>query len=216
MASIRDRAQRLKSALLVWAALLALNGVFGLAYVAFEFEDLWIELGVSLLGLALVIPFGFHDVSLRQWLQKPKKAMTWAFVPVVWLSFAVGMALYFWVLGFLGAEEINMAELYAESNQGWLLPVILVILLPPLTEEWFFRGVLQTRLAAVMGQREALVVQAALFSVLHMLPLIFLSHFLMGIALGWLRNRSGSLWPSILVHTLWNAWVMGEGWLEMT
>ena len=80
-------------------------------------------------------------------------------------------------------------------------------------EELAFRGVIQSRLERVMNRRDALIVQAAMFSALHMMPLVFVSHFVMGVGFGWLRNRTGSLWPGVLLHMAWNAWVLTEEWI---
>lgn len=55
---------------------------------------------------------------------------------------------------------------------------------------------------------EALIVQAVLFSAAHLSPVILATHFAMGLAFGWLRRRTGSLLPSILLHGAWNAWVI--------
>lgn len=49
-----------------------------------------------------------------------------------------------------------------------------------------------------------------MFSILHLSPIIFPSHFLMGLALGFLRMRSKSLYPGMLLHGGWNAWVVSQ------
>jgi membrane protease YdiL (CAAX protease family) len=67
---------------------------------------------------------------------------------------------------------------------------------------------IQTRLAGVLTQTEAWIVQAALFSVLHLSPLIFVTHFGMGLMLGWLRDWSKSIYPGMLLHAAWNAVVV--------
>jgi membrane protease YdiL (CAAX protease family) len=61
-----------------------------------------------------------------------------------------------------------------------------------------------SRLEKVGSVREALIIQAAMFSVLHMFPAIFISHFIIGIILGAVRLRSGSLYPGMLIHAVWN------------
>jgi membrane protease YdiL (CAAX protease family) len=51
-------------------------------------------------------------------------------------------------------------------------------------------------------------VQAALVSALHLSPVILVTHFAMGLAFGWVRRLSGSLFPGIMLHGAWNAWVV--------
>ena len=78
----------------------------------------------------------------------------------------------------------------------------------PLTEELLFRGLIQPKLEQILRPTDALIVQAVLFSAAHLSPTILGTHFVMGLAFGWLRRRSGSLLPSIALHAAWNAWVI--------
>jgi len=79
-----------------------------------------------------------------------------------------------------------------------------VCVLPAVFEELLFRGYVQHRLRS-LGVRQAIGLQAVLFSLYHMdlygLPIYFLS----GLALGWLRWASGALWVGIVFHALNNA-----------
>ena len=85
---------------------------------------------------------------------------------------------------------------------------MLISLLPGIVEEVGFRGIIQSLLARITGAREAWLIQAALFSILHLSPLMFPDHFLMGLCLGYLRSRSRSLYPGIALHASWNALVL--------
>ena len=84
------------------------------------------------------------------------------------------------------------------------------MVVPAIFEEVIFRGVIWAKLERVGKSGEVLVIQAALFSVLHMLPTIFISHFVLGLALGWLRRKTGSLVPGIFAHAALNATVLVE------
>lgn len=59
--------------------------------------------------------------------------------------------------------------------------------MPAVIEEIAFRGFIQSALERFVGAREAPFIQAALFSVLHLLPLMFIRHFLMGLCFGLMR-----------------------------
>ena len=87
-----------------------------------------------------------------------------------------------------------------------------VAVLPGVFEEIVFRGYVMARLEELLSPRETLVVQAALFSVLHLGVAIFPSHFGIGILLGLVRRRTGSLYPGMAVHVSWNALVV---WSEL-
>jgi membrane protease YdiL (CAAX protease family) len=86
--------------------------------------------------------------------------------------------------------------------------LLLVSVVPAIIEELAFRGVIQSSLEKVFDARDAWIIQAALFSVLHLLPINFPSHFLMGLCFGYARNRTRSLYPGMLMHASWNAFVV--------
>lgn len=86
----------------------------------------------------------------------------------------------------------------------WQL-LLLYSVAPALFEEIAFRGIIFNRLRLVLGDREGWLVQAAFFSVIHLSPVIFPTHFAMGLIFGWLRMRTGSLLPGMLLHAAWNA-----------
>lgn len=89
---------------------------------------------------------------------------------------------------------------------------------PPLVEELAFRGCILDRLQRIMANRDANLLHAAMFSTLHCNPVILPSHFVIGLVLGWLRLRSGSL-PGIVLHAVWYASIATEelvrvGWVQ--
>ncbi len=79
-----------------------------------------------------------------------------------------------------------------------------VIVGAPLAEELVFRGCLLPMLAERMRLGSALVIQAALFSLIHGDPIGFLPRFMLGVAFGLLWIYSGSLWAGIFAHALNN------------
>ena len=86
-----------------------------------------------------------------------------------------------------------------------LLPAVSIVLMGPLAEELIFRGVIQTRLARAMPAWIAVVLQAVLFGVTHGTPIQMAYAFLIGLALGFLRSRTGSILPGFAAHAAFNA-----------
>lgn len=86
-----------------------------------------------------------------------------------------------------------------------LLPAVSIVLMGPLAEELMFRGVIQTRLARAMPAWIAVVLQAVLFGVTHGTPIQMAYGFLIGLALGFLRSRTGSILPGFAAHAAFNA-----------
>ncbi len=104
------------------------------------------------------------------------------------------------VADLFGLPEVAYAQPYLEAGWGWWLPVLLVCLQPAVVEELAFRGVMTSSLEPVLGPRETLFVVALLFAIIHLNPLAFVHLFITGLALGVLRNFSGSLYPCMLLH----------------
>jgi membrane protease YdiL (CAAX protease family) len=87
-----------------------------------------------------------------------------------------------------------------------LLVVGGAVLVAPLVEEVVFRGFFQGQLEE--GFRDvtrAVLFSALLFTVLHFNPWWSLQIYLLGMVLGYLAWRTGSIWPSFVVHALNNS-----------
>jgi ABC-2 type transport system permease protein/sodium transport system permease protein len=107
----------------------------------------------------------------------------------------------------LAAEAGRMVELLRPLG----LPVVLATLavVPAVVEELFFRGYLYNGLRAAGGTRVAVAASAVLFGVLHVLAGTpswerLLTTTLLGLLLGWVRARSGSVFPGIVLHACHN------------
>lgn len=106
----------------------------------------------------------------------------------------------------------NVEEILAgwKSVPTWLIVLTLGVV-PGICEECFFRGYLFNGLRDHFKAFGAIVVTAVAFGLFHVVlaggaaPERLLPSTLMGILLGWLRWRTGSLVPSIILHVLHNS-----------
>ncbi len=91
---------------------------------------------------------------------------------------------------------------------------LLGITLAPLSEEIIIRGFVFKVLSDVGGPGIAVVLSAAIFAALH-IPQLWGSWagialiFLVGYVLSFIRRRSNSVIPSVIVHTSYNAMIFG-------
>lgn len=86
-----------------------------------------------------------------------------------------------------------------------LLVILGAVLLAPLVEEIVFRGFFQGQLER--GYRDptkAILFSSLLFTILHFNPWWSLQIYLLGMVLGYLAWRTGSIWPSFVIHALNN------------
>ena len=95
------------------------------------------------------------------------------------------------------------------QQHPWWVSWTLMALVPPVAEELLFRGWL---LSALSGERPtrgrlaaAVVVQAALFAVAHILPERMPATFSLGLVAGCLRVATGSLLPAVVLHSVHNS-----------
>lgn len=104
-----------------------------------------------------------------------------------------------------GVED-RFAEVYRESSSPRrALIALLLIVAGPALEEIFFRGALFRPLLKAHPVEAVIGVTAMLFALAHLEWQMFLPIGLVGLALALLRQRSGSLVPSFLLHGSFNA-----------
>lgn len=121
----------------------------------------------------------------------------------VWVVVA-GLAIL-WVRILIRAYDLGdgFDSILTELGLGWSL--LLVAVFPAIFEELAFRGMVQGRLMAILGHREGLLATATAFALAHGASFGLPFHFFLGWYLGSLRDRSGSLFPGMLLHFLYNA-----------
>lgn len=139
--------------------------------------------------------FGFRSAPVPQFLTAAVAAG--AAVAAAWLWLLALRALF---------PELALDETAAMTRRLGVATMLFVVAFgPAVLEEVVFRGLLQGRLMALLGARVGLVVTAATFAICHAQPAVLPIHFGLGLALGWLRERSGSLLPGMLMHFGYNA-----------
>ena len=85
-----------------------------------------------------------------------------------------------------------------------LLLVLYAVLLGPIEEEITFRGVILASAERSLPFWAANLFQALLFGIFHLNPIQGFYAFFVGIFLGYVRKRGGSVWVSSLLHILYN------------
>lgn len=135
--------------------------------------------------------------------------------------------LYFWIIAGvalslaiqLGSsflpipKSLPIDEFFKTTHAAWVL-AIFGVLVAPLFEELFFRGFLYPALLRRIGFFAALVLNSLLFAFTHegqlahaWAPLLVL--FIVGIVLTLVREGTGSVARSFLVHAGYNAFLFG-------
>ncbi|WP_233841351.1 CPBP family intramembrane glutamic endopeptidase [Dyella sp. 2HG41-7] len=108
----------------------------------------------------------------------------------------------------------NVEELSRHASSQLRLPLALVaVTIGPMIEELMFRGVLLSALMRRLSMWASIAICALLFSAVHLGGLNFQWYALPNLTLlaallCWLRLKSGSLWPAILAHGMYNLFAL--------
>jgi ABC-2 type transport system permease protein/sodium transport system permease protein len=196
-------------------------GLVGLATVA-----LFAGFPLAAVFLGRVRPVTGFQLAPGRWLAYPAAVLLglslWAFV----LEIQLGLR---WLgLTVLGSEqEKQFAEVLASWRQ--LSPFLVVLVLggiTPVCEELFFRGYLFSALRAQVGPKAAILGSALLFGLFHVVFAFdrLVPSTLLGLVLGWVCWRTGSVFPGMVLHACHNSFlvmvsyyeaeIVGQGWFE--
>jgi membrane protease YdiL (CAAX protease family) len=104
------------------------------------------------------------------------------------------------------AELENMRNLLdAPALHQKIALVVAVGLFGPFIEEIFFRGGLMRNLRRAHPSGLTLLGTSLLFAAAHLDPRFFFPVFLGGLAMGYVRILSGSIWPAFVLHAAFNS-----------
>jgi membrane protease YdiL (CAAX protease family) len=93
-----------------------------------------------------------------------------------------------------------LAEDTFDTLLGSPVGYVTIGLLAPLTEELVMRGAILRSLLKDMRPWLAIVLSALLFALVHMNPVQMPHAFLIGLLLGWMYWRTGSILPGVAYH----------------
>ena len=123
---------------------------------------------------------------------------------LAWLGAAVVTFAVVLFLERVGLEpDAGVAERAIGLLEPWLV-VVAVVILAPIAEEVFFRGIAFNAWLRERGRRFAYIGSAALFSVIHASLVSMLPIFLLGLAFAWAYQRTRSLVAPIAMHATFN------------
>jgi membrane protease YdiL (CAAX protease family) len=98
-----------------------------------------------------------------------------------------------------------LARVFDQLSDGPpLVSLFTLALVAPLTEETLFRGLILKSFARRYGNWPGVVLSSALFALFHLNIWQALTAFLAGLYLGWVFLSARSLFPSMVVHGLFN------------
>lgn len=113
-----------------------------------------------------------------------------------------------WVLSFFldaGEEQGLLPESWDPARaDAFLANAVVIVLVAPLVEETTYRGLGFAAAGARFGPTAAVLVTGAAFGLSHGLLMALPVLTLFGVLLGWLRAKTESLYPPIVLHGVFN------------
>lgn len=109
-----------------------------------------------------------------------------------------------WMTDFFSSEETMKVLTGLLGTTGG---AFVIVILQPLAEEIVFRGAILRTLLRWKPEHRWLMItlSALLFALAHMNPMQFIHPFLIGLLLGWMYERTGSIIPGVAYHWINNA-----------
>jgi len=193
--------------IVAWLFGLLLATSFASGVVGHQYHSPWVIVIASLIEMLLVLGFAITrraDIGPLFALPRCDRRSALLLLSLA-VAFIALMSAYFEFLKQLGVPMLRATDEFRLAGLPISIILLLVSVMPGIIEEIGFRGVIQSVMERTVDAREAWLIQAALFSVLHLLPIAFPSHFVMGLVFGYLRLRTRSLYPGMLLHATWNA-----------
>jgi CAAX protease family protein len=121
------------------------------------------------------------------------------------LSYGAFFLVYFIFYLLAGRAPVSAESERLQDMGGYLvIAIVVMVILAPIFEELFFRGLFYPALRRRVGPRSAIVLNGAIFGVIHFQPLSMLSLILVGIVLAYLYEKTDSLAAPIIAHSLYN------------
>ena len=153
----------------------------------------------------------YDTYTLRHLFQMPHRGSFSLTSRALFLDFIVGWLILIAVVGVETFEGIacSPAALTELNNIDLdyltLFTLLLYVsILTPIVEEVVFRGFVLDVASERYSDWFAIFISALLFALVHLETISVINAFIGGLIYGYVRIRTGSLWPSIILHFLWN------------
>ena len=105
--------------------------------------------------------------------------------------------------------RLSLDGFFSEGYFSLVATILCIAVFIPILEELMFRGFVLDLAGEAYGKWASIFISAIFFALIHPLYILtVLNAFWAGLVYGYLRIRTNSLWPSIILHSLWNAHIV--------
>ncbi|HEX4124217.1 MAG TPA: type II CAAX endopeptidase family protein [Tepidisphaeraceae bacterium] len=100
----------------------------------------------------------------------------------------------------LSIPTLDLGAVFSQFGYGLLGIVLMTCAFPAIFEELAFRGIIVPVLQRALTKWETIFASAAMFMILHLSVFSFPHLLCLGMALAYVRIRTRSIWPCVLMH----------------
>lgn len=184
-------------------------------------DSLSIHLSISLaylIGIPLTILFmdldkQLPDLTGKFAIQSGKQAIVLllaipAIITIVDFILVIGYGLVYEFA--FGVPEVN-TDIGVDWDSGPFalgLAIASTVIIAPIAEELMFRGYLMDSIRKMHGDWIAIAISSLIFGLIHIEPYTVGMAAIGGLIYGYVRIKTGSLWPSIIGHMMWNGFAL--------
>lgn len=174
--------------------------------LSFDKNLILLEIIVSILDAVLILAVFFRFRSaLRSVLSLPR--WHWWGVAVLAAAFLIVISAGYFklIVEYLNVPYFGVRiDDYQNYGLNWWAIIALTCLQPGIFEEVAFRGLIFEGLSLHLSFRESWLLSTFMFALLHLSLWSIPTIFLIGSTLVWLRWKSGSIFPGMLLHASYN------------
>ena len=186
-------------------------------YVIVWFTFQWL---LQILIILIILYFEDKFSYIRVLFTAPSFKQSAILIPIITIINFILVMIYLFLYSSISAPptDLGLDEIGA-STSGIVVLFIALAITAPLLEEILFRGYILDKIRNLYSDNTAIIGTGILFGLMHwqiFAPFSFAqvgSATIAGFLYAWLRIKTGSIWPSIICHSLWNSTVFFIGFI---
>jgi len=204
------------SAWIVWFSIISmLMALFGILLIISAItENVELSLAIFMFVSGIIVCLVLKDtVSSGQFdklLTFSNTSETWRLIGIVLaLDLFVIMPIHIVVttLVFPDATQQEVITMFDEASDSKVFLLAFTIsILTPFAEEFLFRGFILGMLLKRYSTNQSIIISSIIFAIAHEPIAMFLA-FGGGLLYGWIRVKTGSIFPSMIAHAIWNGFI---------
>ena len=147
----------------------------------------------------------YDPFVVKHLFQLPKGSSSFSLtMKALLVDFVGGWAILLIFLFGYGVNPGDVAASAVDLQPMLLFSIISLAIAAPIIEELLFRGLVQDFFGEIYPKWIAIFFTAAIFGLIHLNPFLIINAFWGGMVYGYVRYETGSLWPPIFLHSMWN------------